>query len=120
MSWGQFGVRPLGQGLQENLACVLTFLRAQRSFPSYCGPRWPRGAINGHLPDLQNSPLGPEEIARLSKAYEQALGTIGLKDRDDPLTQMIAKKIIEIGQTGLKEPQEICGRVVEDLGLPKG
>lgn len=32
---------------------------------------------------LQNSPLGPEEIARLSKAYEQALGTIGLKDRDD-------------------------------------
>jgi hypothetical protein len=33
---------------------------------------------------------------------------------------MIAKKIIEIGQTGLKDPQEICGRAVEDLGMPKG
>ena len=69
---------------------------------------------------LQNSPLGPDEILRLSKAYEQALRTIGLKDRDDPLTEMIARKIIEIGQTGLKDPHEICGRAVQELGLPKG
>ncbi|BAR55573.1 hypothetical protein NK6_2392 [Bradyrhizobium diazoefficiens] len=33
---------------------------------------------------------------------------------------MIAKKIIEIGQTGLKDPSEICVRAVEELGLPKG
>lgn len=69
---------------------------------------------------LQNSPLGPEEIARLSRAYEQALRTIGAKDRDDPLAELIAKKIIEIGQTGLKNPAEICCRAVEDLALPKG
>jgi len=59
---------------------------------------------------LQNSPLGPEEITRLSKAYEQALRTIGVQDRNDPLTELIAKKIIEIGQTGLKDPSDICGR----------
>jgi hypothetical protein len=50
---------------------------------------------------LQNSPMGPEEIRRLeAAAYEQALRTIGLKDRGDPITEMIAKKIIEIAQTG--------------------
>jgi len=69
---------------------------------------------------LQNSPLGPEEITRLSKAYEQALRRIGVQDRNAPLTELIAKKIIEIGQTGLKDLAEICGLAVEELGLPKG
>lgn len=69
---------------------------------------------------LQNSPLGPEAIARLTMAYEQALRTIGVKDRDDPLAELIAKKIIEIGQTGLKDPEQICIRAVEALDLPNG
>lgn len=59
---------------------------------------------------LQNSPLEPEEITRLSTAYEQALRTIGVQDRNDPLTELIAKKIIEIGQTGLKDPAAMTGR----------
>lgn len=33
---------------------------------------------------------------------------------------MIARKIIEIGQTGLKDPAKICIRAIEELGLPKG
>jgi hypothetical protein len=53
---------------------------------------------------FQNSPLGPEEISHLSAAYELTLKALSLKDRNDPLTEMIAKKIIEIGQTGVKEP----------------
>lgn len=69
---------------------------------------------------LQNSPLGPDEIARLSAAYEEALRTIGVEDRNDPLTELIAKKIIEIGQTGLKDPAQICSRAIEALDLPKG
>jgi hypothetical protein len=69
---------------------------------------------------LQNSLLGPEEITRLSSAYEQALRTIGVQDRNDPLTELIARKIIEIGQTGLKDPAKICVRTIEELGLPKG
>jgi hypothetical protein len=47
---------------------------------------------------LQNKPMGPEEISRLTTAYEQALQTIGLVDRNDPIAEMVAKKIIEIGQ----------------------
>ena len=66
---------------------------------------------------LQNSPLGPEELKRLTDAYERTLVALGLKDRDDPLTQIIAKKIIEVGQTGLKDPEQISARAVEELGL---
>jgi hypothetical protein len=69
---------------------------------------------------LQNSSLAPEEIARLSTAYEQALRTIGVKDRNAPLAELIAKKIIEIGRTGLKDPAQICIRAVEALGLWEG
>jgi hypothetical protein len=66
---------------------------------------------------LQNLPLGPEELKRLADAYERTLIALRLKDRDDPLTQIIAKKIIEVGQTGLKDPEQISSRAIEELGL---
>jgi pyrimidine operon attenuation protein/uracil phosphoribosyltransferase len=47
---------------------------------------------------LQNMPMGPEEISRLTTAYEQALRTMGIVDRGDPLAELLAKKIIEIAQ----------------------
>ena len=56
---------------------------------------------------LQNTPLEPEHIERLVTAYEQALRALDLKERDDPLTQAVAKKIIEIGQGGIREPEQI-------------
>jgi hypothetical protein len=43
---------------------------------------------------LKNSALEPKEIACITKAYEQALQTLCVKDRDDPLTELIAKNII--------------------------
>ena len=67
---------------------------------------------------LQNVPLGPEEIRRLTDAYERTLSTLCVKDRNDPLTEFIAKRIFEIGQTGLRDPREISARVVEELRLP--
>jgi hypothetical protein len=67
---------------------------------------------------LQNSPLDPEDIARLVMAYEQTLREIGLKERDDALTQLIAKKIIEVGQTGIRDPAQISQLAIKELGLP--
>jgi hypothetical protein len=66
---------------------------------------------------FQNLPLGPEEVSRLSTAYEQTLKALCLKDRNDPLTEMIAKKIIEIGQTGVKEPSQISQLAIKGLGI---
>jgi hypothetical protein len=64
---------------------------------------------------LQNSPLGPEEISRLVLAYERTLKALGLKDRSDPITQMVAKKIIEIGQTGVRDPLQLATLAVREL-----
>lgn len=57
---------------------------------------------------LQNSAFEPEHIKRMDEAYERALVVLGLKDRTDPLTDNVARLIIEAAQTGEKDPEMIC------------
>jgi len=40
---------------------------------------------------LRNCTLGPKEVSRITEAYEQALHILCVRDRDDPLTETIAK-----------------------------
>lgn len=61
---------------------------------------------------LQRSAFGPEEIERMTTAYEDALRVLGLTDRADPLTEILAKKIIEIAQTGERDPAKIRAKAV--------
>jgi hypothetical protein len=61
---------------------------------------------------LQNSAFGPEEIQRMTTAYEEALRVLGLTDRADPMTEILAKKIIEIAQTGERDPVRIRAQAV--------
>ena len=67
---------------------------------------------------FKSAPFGPEEIKILVAAYEEALRTLGLRQRDDPLTEFVAKKIIAIAQTGLRDPALIAKRAIKELGLP--
>ena len=60
---------------------------------------------------LQGTPLA--ETGYLIAAYELTLRALDLVERNDPLTAMIADKVIEIGATGLKEPAEISKRAVK-------
>jgi hypothetical protein len=64
---------------------------------------------------LQNSAFEPEDIKRRAEAYELALLQLELKDRDDPLTETIATLIIEVAQTGEKDPCMICARALSFL-----
>ena len=66
---------------------------------------------------LQNVPMGPDEIARLTTAYEETLRTIGLVDRNDPITEMIARKIIEIGQSGVRDPMLLSELTIKEMGI---
>ena len=65
---------------------------------------------------LQNSPCRPEDLRILVAAYERTLEALRLKDRSDPITEIVAKKIIEIGETGLRDPEQISERAIEELG----
>jgi hypothetical protein len=64
---------------------------------------------------LKDSNLGPEEIDRLTMAYEQALRSLHLVDRDDPVAEIVARKIIEIGAAGVRDPAEISEIAVKQL-----
>ena len=60
----------------------------------------------------------PHDIARMTAAYEAALKLLHLKDRADPVTELIAKKIIEIARAGEGDPAKICVRALKELGIP--
>ena len=66
---------------------------------------------------LKNSTLEPEEIGRITEAYQQALDTLCVKDRDDRLTEMIAKTIIKIAQTGVHDAAQISALTIKRLGV---
>jgi hypothetical protein len=60
---------------------------------------------------LADSKLGPEEIKRLNVAFACALRSLSLVDRNDPLSEMVARKIIEIGATE-SDPIKISQKAV--------
>jgi hypothetical protein len=66
---------------------------------------------------LKKSTLEPEAISRITEAYEQALHTLCVKDRDDPLTGMIAKKIIKIAQAGVHDAAQLSALVIAELRI---
>jgi hypothetical protein len=66
---------------------------------------------------LQNSAFGPEDIERMVAAYDEALRTLSLANRTDPVTEKVAKRIIEIAQSGVRDPKKICSLSLESLDL---
>ncbi|MBX9776193.1 MAG: hypothetical protein K2Y71_17575 [Xanthobacteraceae bacterium] len=63
---------------------------------------------------LEKSGFGPDEIRPMADAYEAALLRLGL-ERNDALTEIIAKHIIEIAQTGEKDATRICALALQRL-----
>jgi hypothetical protein len=68
---------------------------------------------------LAGKAFQPEEAARLVAAYERALDQLDLKDRNDPVTNLVAKKIIDIGANADgSSPETICAAALKNLGIP--
>jgi hypothetical protein len=53
---------------------------------------------------LEHEAFGPEDIRVLAKAFEDTLSALAVLPRDDRLTELIAKKIIECARTGERDP----------------
>ena len=67
---------------------------------------------------LQNLELEAEAVARLVHAYKETLLALRLVDRTDPITDLVARKVIEIGCSGGRDAAEISSLVVRQLGSP--
>jgi hypothetical protein len=66
---------------------------------------------------LQNSKLEPAEREVLNLAFIRALRLLHLKDRSDPICEIVARKVIEIGATGASDPVAISEIAARQLAL---
>jgi hypothetical protein len=66
---------------------------------------------------IANGSFGPDEIAAMTAAYERALIDLRLTDRDDPITELIARSIVNVTATGERDPSAIKGRAINALGV---
>jgi hypothetical protein len=78
---------------------------------------WRKGATPMAIDRLlQQLAFGPEEISHMTAAYEECLRVLKLVNRSDPITELLAKYIIEVAQTGERDPSKICALTLERLG----
>jgi hypothetical protein len=60
--------------------------------------------------------FGPEDIANLTTAFDAALTRLGLIDRRDPLTTVVAKAIIQLAKEGERDPKKLCDGALNIVG----
>ena len=66
---------------------------------------------------LKENKFKPEEVAVLTRAFELALSALYLVDRDDPVCEIVARKVIEIGTISTHDPREIAEAAVQRLSV---
>jgi hypothetical protein len=66
---------------------------------------------------IANGSFGPDEIEVMKSAYEAALIEVDVIDRDDPITELIAKSIVNVTATGERDPRQVMERALNALGV---
>lgn len=64
---------------------------------------------------LRDDSLAPEEVEVLNSAFAKALRSLGLVDRNDPIAELVARRVIDVGTCGVRDPVTIANMVVEQL-----
>jgi hypothetical protein len=68
---------------------------------------------------LRDANLSTEEVERLNRAFTMTLKRLYLVDRNDPVCEIVAQKIIQIHKAGTLDPGEIAKVAANDLGVSK-
>jgi hypothetical protein len=66
---------------------------------------------------LQHAAFGPEDIDRIVAAYEDTLRALGAK-RTQPTPETVAKTIMKIAQTGVRDPARMRRLALKELAPP--
>jgi len=107
-------------GPPRHFAAVFPFQNLVPVLYSFSKVSW-RHAGMGAMPIkhlLRDSKLGPEDIKKLEAAYTYALRSLSLVDRNDPLCEIIARKIVEVGAAvGDSDPRQIANWAVKKIGI---
>ncbi len=77
------------------------------------------GASMPITPFLRNQAFEPEVIANMSAAFTDACKTLGLIDRTDPITEVVARHIIELAQRGVRTKALLFTLTMQEFKAPK-
>ena len=72
----------------------------ERPGPIACPQTAVRCQPNAKRLRISNGSFGPDEIQVMTAAYEAALIDLAVTNRDDPITELIAKAVVNITATG--------------------
>jgi hypothetical protein len=66
-------------------------------------------------PLMRDPAFDPDHVGAMGAAFEQALAALGLTDRSDPLCEVVAKKVIELGKQGERDPDRLRDLTIRSL-----
>jgi hypothetical protein len=66
-------------------------------------------------PHLDGHKFDPEAVRIMGLAYEMARVALRLSDRGDLANEVLAHKIINIAQTGERNPERLCDGVLREF-----
>jgi hypothetical protein len=67
---------------------------------------------------ISGATFGPETIKDMTTAFERIRTILKLEDPDDPLVEVVAKKVISLASQGTFDPKEIERLVIADTKRP--
>jgi hypothetical protein len=66
---------------------------------------------------LERRGLQSQDCEILKQAFHCALAGLHLVDRNDPLCEIVARKVIETGLLATRDPKEIAAVTIRQLGF---
>jgi hypothetical protein len=70
-------------------------------------------------PFLSGRVFDPETTKTLSDVFRQALERLRLTDHHDAATAAVAEKIIELAQSGVRDPEVLFERTLRAFDIPE-
>jgi hypothetical protein len=67
---------------------------------------------------LEREAFAPEDVAPMGNVFDDLLQTLGLVDREASVATLVAQKVIELAQTGVRDPILLKQLTLEAFGLP--
>jgi hypothetical protein len=68
---------------------------------------------------LANGNFTPEQRHTIELAFNSTLRKLNLVDRNDPVCEIVAHKVIKIAESGVTNAIAITQMVIRELGIPK-
>lgn len=66
---------------------------------------------------LKKGSVRPQDAAMLDEAFRLALRKLNLVDRGDPITEMVARQVIQAARAGAQTAADVVKIAIKNLGI---